>query len=86
MALERCYSLRKAAKILGVSRTSLRKMLLTELALVLPELRHGQRNMIRESVLERLMERRGPKTVLMLLRSPTQRRAQQSQERNRREH
>lgn len=69
MALEKCYSLRKAAKILGVSRTSLKKMLLLELGLELPNLSHGQRNFIRESVLERLINTRAPKTNFLILRS-----------------
>lgn len=70
MALEKCYSLRKAAKILGVSRKSLKKMLLLDLALELPNLSRGQRNFIRESVLERLINKRSPKTNFMILRSP----------------
>jgi hypothetical protein len=60
MAIERCFSLRKAAKVLGVGKTQLKRMLLVELQLVLPEVMRGSRQMIPESVLQRLIEKIGP--------------------------
>lgn len=62
--LERCYSLRAAAKLLGVSSRCLKKMLAGELSLILPSLPKGEHNMIRESVLERLVDRRGPQVFI----------------------
>ncbi len=59
MALERTYSLRQAATILGIARRTLRKWLLSDLALAVPEVPRGSHLMIRQSDLERLMECRG---------------------------
>lgn len=73
MALEKCFSLRKAASILGVNRNTLKRMLMTELGLVLPELSKGHKNMIRESTLEKLINCSGPHTDFRLLRTPSKR-------------
>jgi hypothetical protein len=75
MAIERCFSLRKAAKLLGVGQAQLKRMLLVELQMVLPQVPHRSRQMIRESVLHRLIDKKGPKVDLMLLRPPSKRRA-----------
>ena len=70
--IERCYSLSRAAKTLGIGRAALKRYLL-ELGLVLPPVRQGSHQMIPESVLERLMEKRGPRVNYALLRSPGKR-------------
>lgn len=41
MAIERCYSVSKAAKTIGIARRSLVRMLRLELGLVLPPVRRG---------------------------------------------
>lgn len=71
--IERCYSLSRAAETLGVARHTLKRWLL-ELGLVLPQVRRGSHQMIRESDLERLIEKKGPRTNWVLLRSPSKRR------------
>lgn len=71
--IEKCYSLSRAAKAIGVDRDTLKRWLL-ELGLVLPEQRRGAHHVIRESDLERLIDKKGPRTNWALLRSPSQRR------------
>jgi predicted site-specific integrase-resolvase len=71
--IERCYSLSRAAETIGVERHTLKRWLL-ELGLVLPSVRRGSHQMIRESDLERLIEKKGPRTNWALLRSPSKRR------------
>lgn len=70
--IERCYSLRRAAQIIGIDREVLRRWLL-EIGLVLPEVRQGSHHLIRESDLERLLDKKGPRTNWALLRSPRKR-------------
>jgi predicted site-specific integrase-resolvase len=59
MAIERCYSLRKAARILGVHHQTLGKWLLADVGLATPAVPRGSKLMIRESDLERLIAKRG---------------------------
>jgi hypothetical protein len=59
MSLERCYSLRTAARVLGCDRTTLKRWLLSDLGLALPPIGRGSRLMIRGSDLERLANLRG---------------------------
>lgn len=68
--IERCYSISAAAKSIGVERHTLKRWLL-EIGLVLPEVRRGSRQMIRESDLERVIAKRAPRTNWNLLRSPS---------------
>lgn len=68
MAIERLYSLSAAARVLGKDRKTLKRLLLTELQMVLPTIRRGSHQMIRESVLERLIDKRGPRVDYRLLR------------------
>ena len=76
MAIEKCWSVRKAAKTMGISPRYLVRLLRIDLGLVLPPVPRGAHHMLRESVLERLIDKKGPKTDLMLLRYPSQRRKQ----------
>lgn len=71
--IERCYSLSRAAEAIGVGRDTLKRWLL-ELGLVLPAVRRGSHQMIRESMLERLIEKKCPRMNWALLRSPSKRR------------
>ncbi len=59
MSLERCYSLRAAAKLTGIAKDTLRRWLLLDLGLVLPDVPRGSKVMIRHSDLELRLERRG---------------------------
>lgn len=70
--IERCYSLSKAAEVIGVDRYTLKCWLL-EIGLVLPEVRRGSHQMIRESDLERVIAKRAPRTNLALLSTPSKR-------------
>lgn len=72
--IERCYGLRRAAEIVGVNRETLKRWLRVDLGLVLPRVTRGSRVMIRESDLNRLIDKRGPRTNWVLLRSPSKRR------------
>lgn len=72
MSVERCFSISKAAKSIGVERHTLKRWLL-EIGLVLPEVRRGSRQMIRESDLERVIAKRGPHVNYKLLRTRSQR-------------
>ena len=66
--IERCYSLRAAAKVLGIDRKTLKAWLVSELALRMPEVRRGSKAVIRHSDLERLLEKRGPRVDWTILR------------------
>lgn len=70
--IERCYSLSEAARVIGVSKLRL-KLYLLEIGLVLAPVRRGSKNLIRESDLERLLDKKGPRTNWALLRSPSKR-------------
>jgi len=65
--MERHFSLRKAAKEIGVDRHTL-KLWLTEIAIVLPPVRRGSKVLIRESDLERVMRKRTARSDWSLLR------------------
>ena len=65
--IEHCYSLRRAAKVLGVARGTL-KVWLAQEGLVMPELARGARAMIRERDLERLIRKRSPQSNFAVLR------------------
>ena len=73
MALEKCYSISRAAELIGVDRRTLKRLLMEELQMVLPPIRRGKHQMIRESILERLMDKAGPKVNYALLRVPSKR-------------
>jgi DNA-binding transcriptional MerR regulator len=74
MSLERCYSISRAAKSIGISRHTL-KLWLLEIGLVLPPVRLGSHQMIPESVLEQLIAKKAPRTNWALLRTQTKRSA-----------
>lgn len=59
MSLERCYSLRAGARLLGCDRTTLKRWLLSDLGLALPPIGRGSRLMIRGSDIERVANLRG---------------------------
>ena len=61
MAIEKTYSVSKAAKVLGIGRGTLVRWLRLELGLSLPAVGRGSHAMIPESVLQSLMEKKGPK-------------------------
>lgn len=58
MALEKHYSLRKAAELIGVDRGTLRAWLEKDLGIILPRVRRGGRVMIRERDVEKVIEKR----------------------------
>ena len=64
MSIERCYSLTKAARIIGVNRETLKIMLMADLNLTLPSIPRGSHNLIPESVLKRLVRKRAPHKVM----------------------
>ena len=58
MPLEKHYSLRSAAKLIGVHHATLRLWLRQDLGIVLPRVKHGSRVMIRERDIEAVVARR----------------------------
>lgn len=72
--IEKCYSISRAAKSIGIGRNTLRRWLL-EIGQVLPPVRLGSRQMIPESVLEQLIAKKAPRTNWALLRTQTKRSA-----------
>ena len=74
MAIERTYSVRRAAKTIGITPRYLVRLLRVDLGLVLPPVQRGSHQMIRESDLEKLLEKRGPRKNWSLLRTPSKRR------------
>lgn len=67
MTLERHYSLSQAARVIGVSRVTLKKWLAEE-AMILPPMNRGERALIRESDLENMLRRRRVTPNFALLR------------------
>jgi len=57
MALEKHFSLRKAAAAIGVHHDTLRNWLLQE-GIIIPRVRHGGRVMVRERDVEKVLARR----------------------------
>ena len=57
MSLEKHYSLSGAAKILSVTRGTLKRWLRAE-GILLPHVRRGSKTMIREQDIERVMRKR----------------------------
>jgi predicted site-specific integrase-resolvase len=56
--LEKHYSLRTAAKLIGVNRKTLHKWLRQDLGILLPRVRRGGKVMIRERDIERVVAKR----------------------------
>ena len=62
MPFEKHYSLRAAAKAIGVSRENLKGWLVADLAMEFPKISKGSKFMIRESDLERVIRLRRPQS------------------------
>lgn len=56
--MDKHYSLSAAARLVGVQRQTLKRWLAQDLGIPLPRVRHGAKVLIRESDIERLVERR----------------------------
>jgi len=57
MALEKHYSLSRAAKLIGVGRGALKRWLRAE-GILLPRVRRGSKTLIRERDIERIIRKR----------------------------
>jgi predicted site-specific integrase-resolvase len=58
MPLERHYSLREAARLVGIDPRVLKRWLLQDLGILVPRVRRGGKTMIRERDVERVLEKR----------------------------
>jgi transposase len=68
MAIEKHYSLRQAAKLIGISRSTLKRWMAADLAIVLPRLGHGHKVLIRERDLEIVLRKHTATSDWTLLR------------------
>jgi len=75
MALEKAYSLRAAAKLIGISSDTLKRWLAEELGLVLPRVSRGSKILIRESHVEMVYRAHVAQTDWHLLRGKSARRS-----------
>lgn len=60
MSLGKHYSMREAARVIGVHRETLKAWLVADLAMEFPTMTRGSRLMIREADLETVIRRRAP--------------------------
>ena len=66
--IERHYSLSKAAELLGVNRTTLRRWLEVDLGLAFPDVRQGSKMLVSESNIQAVVRKHSPKVDWKLVK------------------
>ncbi|HEY6127430.1 MAG TPA: helix-turn-helix domain-containing protein [Candidatus Acidoferrum sp.] len=68
MTIQKHYSIRQAAKLIGISRNTLRRWLETDLGFRMPQVAQGSKILLSEMQLEAVLKKHSPAVDWNLLR------------------